>query len=448
MMAGRKDSNMSRFGAKAMLSVGVILLSLDTAPASGQENVAAALVEMRGVIARQQEQIRAQAQVLENLQRRLEALSTHTVTAAAGSTPAASSQKATPATAKSASMAAQPEEKAISLSLSGQVNRALLYADDGNIGEVFHVDNDHSSTRVRFAGNARISGDFSIGSEIEVQMESNSTASVSQDDNDHAIGGASFTERKLQLWLDSKRFGRLWLGQGSTASDSTSQTDLSGTTLIAYSNSPDEMSGGIKFYSPSGGTFGPAIKDVFSNFDGLSRDDRIRYDSPGFNGVRVSASHISGGAYDVALRYAAKFDGVKTAAAIGFAEPSSISATVDNQLGGSVSMLHDSGLNGTFAAGRQVTKAGGSNPGFLYGKLGYIAKFFDFGETAFAIDFTRNENVALDGDEAVSYGFGAVQNLKDYGVQFYGGIRNHELDRTGSDFDDVLTSLAGARVKF
>ncbi len=224
--------------------------------------------------------------------------------------------------------------------------------------------------------------------------------------------------------------------------------DLSGTTVIAYSNSADEMAGGIKFYDPSAKSFGPAIKDVFANFDGLSRDDRIRYDSPKFAGTWLSASHISGGAVDVALRHAAKYGSLKEAAAIAYADQSSLSTSVENRLDGSVSLLLDSGVNVTVALGRDSKEGTGSDPRSYYGKLGYIARIFDIGDTAFAVDFARADNIATDNDEATSYGLGAVQNLKDFGTQLYLGVRNHELDRAGSPFDDVLTTLAGARVKF
>jgi len=427
--------------------VAATVLSVLAVPAVAQTADPAALTELRRMIAAQQKQMTAQAAVLERLRRRVETLSrVARETKATAERGATATVTTAAATGKPADAKADPDR--MSLAISGQVNRAVLHIDDGTNGEIFHVDNDHSSTRLRLVGKGRLSDDLTIGAEIEVQMESNSTGSVSQDDNDNGVGGTSFTERKLQVLVDSRRFGKLWLGQGSTASDSTSQVDLSGTTVIAYSKSPEELAGGVKFFSPSTRAFGPAIKSVFSNFDGLSRDDRIRYDTPKFGGFGLSASHVSGGAYDFALRYAAKYGAFKTAAAVAFADPGSISATIENQHNGSFSLLHDSGFNVTFAAGHAAPERTGSDPVFAYGKLGYIARFFDIGETAFAIDFTRADNIGQDDDEATSLGFGAVQNLKKFGTQFYAGVRNHGLDRTGSDFDDVLTTLAGARVKF
>ena len=56
---------------------------------------------------------------------------------------------------------------------------------------------------------------------IEVQFESNSSADGSQDDT-RGVGSNSFTERKIEIFANHKRFGQLWLGQGDTASNGTS----------------------------------------------------------------------------------------------------------------------------------------------------------------------------------------------------------------------------------
>ncbi len=189
----------------------------------------------------------------------------------------------------------------VKLSVSGQVNRGVLFADNGDDSEFFHVDNDNSSTRVRFIGTGPLTDDISVGTQIEVQFESNSTAAIDFN-QDSPAGPNSFTERKLELYADSKRLGRLWVGQGDTASNATSEVDLSGTAVVAYSGIGD-MAGGLEFGKDSTGAIGPQIKDVFSQMDGLSRDDRLRYDTPSFGGFKASASAIDGGSWDVAGRF-------------------------------------------------------------------------------------------------------------------------------------------------
>ncbi len=69
-------------------------------------------------------------------------------------------------------------KQGVKLTVSGQVNRGLLYVDNGDQDDLFHVDNDNSSTRVRFVGTGALTEDITVGSQIEVQFESNSTAAM------------------------------------------------------------------------------------------------------------------------------------------------------------------------------------------------------------------------------------------------------------------------------
>jgi predicted porin len=334
----------------------------------------------------------------------------------------------------------------VHLSLSGQVNRGVLFVDDGNQTEILHVDNDNSSTRFRLIGTADYNEDISIGSVIEVQFESNSTADIKIDGS--APGGNnSFTERKLELYLDSKRFGRLWLGQGDTASNGSSEVDLSGTGVIGYSGVTD-MAGGIEFQDA--GVAGPTIGSALSNFDGLSRDDRIRYDTPKFGGFQLSVSHAESRKSDVAARFSGDIGaGLKVAAAVAYA----VNGDVDSQINGSLSVRHESGFNVTGAAGTRDMQVGAVNstrdPFFWYVKVGYIWGG-GIGNTAFAIDFIQADEVASTSanDEATSYGAFVVQAVDKIGTELYLGARQYQLDRVGSNFDDVTAVMAGARVKF
>lgn len=335
----------------------------------------------------------------------------------------------------------------ISLTLSGQVNRGILYVDDGTETAVLNVDNDNSSTRVRFVGVGRYDEEISAGTVFEVQFESNSTADIKIDGSSPGESD-SFTQRKLELYFDHARFGRIWLGQGDTASNGSSEVDLSGTDVVGYSGIAD-MAGGIEF---GGFGVGPQINEVFSNFDGLSRDDRIRYDTPNFGGFSLAASYADSRKSDVAIRFAGDIGaGLKLAGAVAYA----INGNVDSQINGSLSLLHDSGFNITGAAGVQDLQFGATNPNrdptFWYAKLGYIWSG-GIGDTAFAIDYAAAEEVedtvAASGDEFTSYGVFVVQNVDKIATELYLGARNHELDRVGQNFDDVFAVLGGARVKF
>ena len=330
-------------------------------------------------------------------------------------------------------------EESIRLTLSGQVNRGVLYADNGTDSEVFHVDNDNASTRIRFVGEGDVNSDITVGTQIEVQFKSNSTAAISFNQDDPA-GPNNFTERKLELYFDSDRFGRVWLGQGDTASNGTSEVDLSGTAIVGYSGIAD-LAGGLAFDNDR------QIGDAFSNLDGLGRNDRLRYDTPSFGGVSVSASAVKTDDWDAALRFSGDVAGVRTAAAVGYADSASDGF---EQINGSASVLLSSGLSFTAAVGtRDLDAAGRDDPFFYYVKLGQQLDVFDIGRTALAIDFTQADDVEADGEELTSYGAFLVQTLDPVATDLYLGIRNHELDVTGGpDPDDVFAVLAGARIKF
>ena len=350
----------------------------------------------------------------------------------------------------------------ISLAISGQVNRAFLYADNGVVDDFFHVDNDNSSTRIRAEATGHVSCDFEIGAVIEVQFESNSSADIRFKQSGQASAN-NFTERKLEVWFDSATWGTLWLGQGDTASNGTSEVDLSSTGVIGYSGVAD-MAGGLEFEN------GTRIRNVFDNMDGLGRTDRIRYDTPTFAGFTLSASWTDDNEWDVALRFANAFGGHKFAAAASYVDGERGQGFgQDYQISGSASLLFSNGFNLTFAAGMEDDKGVGAaqrNTRFLYGKAGWIFDIVDWGFTAIAADVAYNRNVAARGDEAWSYGAFIVQKIDWVGTELYAGVRMHELDHGGvvtlnaagvnflnqinatANPDNVIAVMTGARVKF
>ncbi len=194
--------------------------------------------------------------------------------------------------------------KDTSLSISGQVNRMVFYADDGDQARWFHADNDKSSTRLRLVGKSALDGDWSAGTNIEVQFESNSTGDVTIRQNTAVAASNSFTERKLELWFANAQAGKLTLGQGPTASDGSVEEDLSGTTVITNASFAD-LGGSLAFRvsGTRGTSTGVTVGGLLSSQGGLSRDDRIRYDSPTLGGAKLSTSWVDGDEWDVALRY-------------------------------------------------------------------------------------------------------------------------------------------------
>jgi hypothetical protein len=357
----------------------------------------------------------------------------------------------------------------VTLELYGQANRAFLSVDDGHRTTFSNVDNDSSSTRFGLRGRAPIiNNDLTFGANIELEIQSNPSNVVNQFDvKSGGNNGSTVTvdERVLEAFIESKTFGKLSFGQGDTASNTTAEQDLSGTAVSSGYSDITTMAGGFRFANNrlANGTFpystnntlSPRIKDVFNNLDGLSRQDRLRYDTPSFYGLGAAAS-VTGSAgngatnaRDAALYYSGKIGPVKLAAATAAA----FQHNSFNIYDGSISALTDWGPNVTFAAGSTSNNGLNRDPRqYYYVKLGYLADWFQIGKTAFAVDFSEQTDMANNGDYAKMVGGYIVQNFDRQGTELYLAVRNHSLSNTktnpNNDFDDILAVMTGLRVRF
>lgn len=332
----------------------------------------------------------------------------------------------------------------VRLNVSGQINRGVLVADDGENTDSFHVDNDASSSRLRLIGEADLSPTLTVGTAIEVELASNSTAAVNQNDKS-GVGSGTFSERRVEFYFDDDNWGKLWVGQGWTASEDTSEYDLSGTALAGYSSTAD-MAGGLLFRNSDGSLSATNVGSVFLNFDGLGRRDRVRYDTPNLNGVTLSVSAVEGDAWDAAVTYAAKYSYAEVVAALAYSKPQDL-ASHDSRVNGSVSALFNSGFNVTLAAGQDDTNTS-ADPEFYYAKLGYQANLNAMGITAFSVDYHHTDEIGAGLDEGKSYGLQLVQNFDDWSSEGYVGLRTYELERSGASFQNLDVLLLGGRVKF
>ncbi len=412
----------------------------------------AMMKRMEELIQKQQAQIEAQARAIEALQKQVGTLSE---TAVKEATEAAKEEVAKSGAVPPDVVRNKNGDK-VALQIYGHVNRAYMWAHDGENSDSYFVDNDSSSSRMGFLGTARVNDDLTAGAQFEFEYQSNASNVVNQDNKNPGDDGDGngFDERWVDAQLTSKRFGKLYLGKGSTASDGIAEIDLSGTNVVLYSDI-DINSGGVLWYDDNSDSLpGVSVGNVFNNMDGLSRRNRLRYDSPTLWGFKLGGSVLSDGG-DVTLRYAAKLGGFKIAAGLGYANPQAQTPEIDHQFSGSASILHDIGLSLTLAGGMQDFEDGSTrnDPTYYYAKLGYRREFFSFGETRLAADYARHEKISANGDEADAAGFSIVQDIPDWGSEYYFAYRWHDLDREsgqfkGTDFESVNSIMTGVRVKF
>lgn len=341
----------------------------------------------------------------------------------------------------------------VSVTLYGQIDRGILYVDDGLESKAFHVDNDNSSSRIGIKAKAKASDNLTLGAKFEVELQSNASNKVDMG-TEHGSSyteGSVFKERHIDFYADTN-FGKISIGQGDTASNGSAEVDLSGTGLVGYSSVVD-TAGNFEFYDKVTMSYsGLKVDDVFNNMDGLSRKDRIRYDTPDFAGFTLSTSAGEKDIFDLAARYNQKFGDTKVSVAVAYADPGA--GKNYKQYSASGSVLFGFGLNFGLAYGKQDVDsmpAGSDDPTYLYGKVGYSASLFPIGKSSFSVDYGKWQNIdSYDIDqEATSYGIQFVQKISDWSTEVYLGYRIYQLDdNMTTSYDDISALLGGVRIKF
>jgi len=344
----------------------------------------------------------------------------------------------------------------LTVQLYGQVNRAMMHADDGFRSKWFFVDGQPSSTRFGIMGTSQIAPGLRAGARIETEMKSNPSDIVNFGTPGASAGAivpvvgstiVGFGERWLDASLEGA-WGRINLGQGSGAADDASTIDLSGTG-IANGNCPTDWGGGIAWVSSTGAAIAGAgtVGGTHACNDFESRYDRIMYTTPVFGGLRAQVGHgqrnAPGESTEASLWYSGKLMG-DFQAAVGWSNVN-LSPVSRETIGGSFSWLHTSGLNLTFSY-TTVDGQGGVLPArdgtFWWGKVGY-----KFGQHAIGVDYGVSEDMFLAGDEGKTYGVGYVWNPIRW-FELYAQYRIFQLDRPAVSAEDVTVASIGTRIRF
>ena len=332
---------------------------------------------------------------------------------------------------------------------SGQINMGVLHYDDGQEDFTNFVDNDNSSSRARVQIFST-SGDWKFESTLEAEYQPLASNVVSQLNEEPDWDFPATNIRKAEVAFANEHFGKLWLGQGSMASDGTAEVDNSGTSVIAYSSLSD-TAGGYFFRFAGDDLSDITVGSSFSNFDGLGRKLRVRYDTPTFHGFGLRTSYgedalagLNNPLYDVAAVYGGEFEQLDLDAAIGFSRNEGSDTDI---LSGSISGLHKpTGLSLTLAGGREYNDSVEGRYGYV--KLGYQHEFFDIGSTAFSVDYYFGNDIAAAGSDSASVGLAAVQNIDKYNLQLWALWRDYDYDDDNADYDNGQAVFGGAIFKF
>lgn len=366
--------------------------------------------------------------------------------------------------------------KKIRVTLNGQINQKARYSTNGTDSAVQIVDNDASSSRFRILGEGKIADDFKIKTVFEFDLEVNPSDEIDQDDNfnfsSQVSSAANFEIRKAEIIFDHKKYGRFFLGQGDPFSNKVIEQDLSGATLAVGDFSFDDD--GLDFLA-----LGENVGDIHDAQDGISRTQRVRYDTPSFAGFRIGASYIQDRTYDVGVEYKTKdlagFAIKARAAYFAFLDSAAVNPAVNAQsraFAGSASVLHNaSGISLTGFYNNffdDASAAPGETDFSAWGvKAGYQTKnITSAGKTAFAVDFSRYNGTpeaedfataATNSINGYSIGVQATQKIDKASTELFAGYRMYSVDSAFTDtgvfvpgrIDETIHVVsAGARVKF
>jgi hypothetical protein len=235
----------------------------------------------------------------------------------------------------------------VSLTLSGQVTRSLLYWNDGDRQDLYSVDNGLNTSRFRLTGSATVAPGYKAGFLFELDLRlgarSNQVTQIDDDGFSGAggiLGGAALGDgiggagdsvlaiRQASWWLEHPHLGKLTVGRLNSSTAGVSTIDLSNAGVVITSD-PGQFQGaflmrngpgalGSSWALQCGGpsAAGPYSSDCFEH--STSRRDGARYDTPAIWGVTLSGTVAEDDFYDAAVRYSGELGPFRVAAGLGY----------------------------------------------------------------------------------------------------------------------------------
>jgi hypothetical protein len=344
------------------------------------------------------------------------------------------------------------------LRLRGHVSRQITFVNDGESHRMRHSDSDFSSSRFILDAAGRINSDLRVRSRIETAVDDNRNTPAIHDAENGARTGDDLRTRIAEIVLDHKRFGRLSIGAGNTASNGVSETNFNNYTMLP---GQVELTGRSTWRNEDGTT----NTDTFENFgqrDGLGRSTRLRYDTPNIMGFMASAGHLDNQSWDAALRYSGRAFGTRIRAAISYANADISDNDIEIYDAG-VALSHSSGFGASYGIEYQndnsrsdnaaTTGEGGTqaDPFFQHATFSYTAKFNDLGTSQLVYEYVHAENkVAASNSTGNAHSIGFHQRIDAAAMEVAIRYSHMELETDGVEYknDDIDHVSIHTRLRF
>jgi hypothetical protein len=338
-------------------------------------------------------------------------------------------------------------KKTVSLLLSGHMYRAIQYRDNGTRAGYVSITPGTSATRVRWIATGKVNDDVTLKSNIEFGLGS-------AQGNTQALGATGSSpglqERLVDFSISSKSLGTVSIGQGYPAQAGRYGADLSGTSAASLNGQGARLIVGGEEFQNGGAGVGRTVVDAFNVLD-EGRQDRIRYDTPKFQGFQLSADHQNNDDWGFGGQYSASIGGVKINARLGYQNAQQSTADEVSTVNGSLSILLPMGLSLTGSAGDNSANTGtvDDKQSYRYAKIGYKFNGTELGQTRLFVDWHRMDGRNVLGEEANSFSFGVVQIVEPLGAELVLVYHNMDLDLAdGTPSDDIDAVTAGIRLSF
>jgi predicted porin len=379
---------------------------------------------------------------------------------------------------------ARKGNRKVSLTVSGWVNQAVFFWDDGTESNAYVGTNALEQDRVIFSGDAKIAKGWYAGYLIEFGLYGASSKLFSQTDPGT---GNNLETRKSYWFLKSKKHGKLSVGLNGTATYHL-LNDANGTNTRYYADAEAAAValGSFKIRQNSAYVNKLKWKDLlqgaYNDTPGQNgRRNIVRYDSPKIAGFMLSASWGEDDMWDTALTYKGKIGNFKLVGKIGYGQNTDSNTSYCNKKAGKLecewwgagaTVMHKpTGLYVYGAYGEQqddsekaYKSTADDTDTVWYIQTGIEQKWASLGKTTVFVEYRRDDagtnlskytggTTYIQNSDIDHWAAGLVQNVENAAMDLYVIYRHSEGDFTnsaGSQFslDDFDMVISGARIQF
>lgn len=362
------------------------------------------------------------------------------------------------AIAISSALAVPMAAQAVAFKVGGHVNRAIMFADDGNDSDVMQVDNSASQSRVNITASEALGvGGLKVGVYMEWGYSSNASSNVVINGRNGNTTGtdSAFNIRHSALWFEGG-WGRLTMGHTSAANDGTASAGEFTPLFLAGLTAGHTSFGGAIAFQNNGTRTAATVGNTTNNLDG-GRYDVVRYDTPKFGPVSGGVSVGDNGRWAVGAGLASSFSGAKVAAKIGYEDAEQNSGFDAWTISGGVQFSQGTSFGLSYGERDQQTQVGTNRDGPVFGGPTRNAENFyaqlahSWGNNSIGIDYNETSDLRFNGEDATQWGIGFVHALPGPRVQIYSGYKHIDLDSPAAGAggtDDIDVFAVGARVQF